>query len=349
MRNGATLLRIFEPRRLDIIPLLGWDRTPLFVSLLRLSLWADGVIHQSLNAHQILYFTIAYDWMLFGHNLEDRLSKGEEIFFFCFYFLKHIVDDEYSVISSRCSRTKHPVLRNDSDSQLDNVMFDSESVVTLSSVSSNLSLNSWCSSVSQNSRDSQDNNPPAVFPGASNENHEESHSNGYAVLSVIIFTAFQCTIRNFGFLKTCVTIYKIFYPKLVDERSIVKYIFADETKSVDCHSSSLVSDPAPHRSSTKRMQSKTIRYPLFINKSLLRINRTAPYFPRNFNKIFVFKLTRNSLLFNVSSKKKISSWKENLQPSIPLSRNSERKNRFSEKEISVKKKAIAFRKIINIE
>lgn len=142
-------------------------------------MWADGVVHQSLDAHQILYFTIAYDWMLFGHNLEDRLSKGEEIFFFCFYFLKHIVDDEYSVLSQRCSRTKHPVLRNDSDSQLDNVMFDSESVVTLSSVSSNLSLNSWCSSVSQNSRDSQDNNPPAVFPGASNDNHEESHSNGY--------------------------------------------------------------------------------------------------------------------------------------------------------------------------
>ncbi|KAG8239822.1 hypothetical protein J437_LFUL019454 [Ladona fulva] len=76
----------------------GWDRTPLFISLLRLSLWADGVVHQSLNPAQILYFTIAYDWMLFGHNLEDRLSKGEEIFFFCFYFLKHIVEDEFSVI-----------------------------------------------------------------------------------------------------------------------------------------------------------------------------------------------------------------------------------------------------------
>lgn len=36
----------------------GWDRTPLFVSLLRLSLWADGLIHQSLSAIQILYFTI---------------------------------------------------------------------------------------------------------------------------------------------------------------------------------------------------------------------------------------------------------------------------------------------------
>lgn len=36
----------------------GWDRTPAFCSLLRLSLWADGLIHQSLSAIQILYFTI---------------------------------------------------------------------------------------------------------------------------------------------------------------------------------------------------------------------------------------------------------------------------------------------------
>jgi myotubularin-related protein 14 len=36
----------------------GWDRTPLFCSLLRVSLWADGLVHQSLSAIQILYFTI---------------------------------------------------------------------------------------------------------------------------------------------------------------------------------------------------------------------------------------------------------------------------------------------------
>ncbi|TNN79663.1 Myotubularin-related protein 14 [Liparis tanakae] len=44
----------------------GWDRTPLFVSLLRLSLWADGAVHASLEPAQILYLTIAYDWFLFG-------------------------------------------------------------------------------------------------------------------------------------------------------------------------------------------------------------------------------------------------------------------------------------------
>lgn len=79
----------------------GWDRTPLFVSLLRLSLWADGAIHQSLSAIQILYFTIAYDWLLCGHRLVDRLEKGEEIFFFCFYVLKYLMDDEFSVIGQR--------------------------------------------------------------------------------------------------------------------------------------------------------------------------------------------------------------------------------------------------------
>ncbi len=40
----------------------GWDRTPLFVSLLRISLWADGFVHTSLSAEEILYLTIAYDW-----------------------------------------------------------------------------------------------------------------------------------------------------------------------------------------------------------------------------------------------------------------------------------------------
>lgn len=68
----------------------GWDRTPLFISLLRITLWADGIIHQSLDALQMMYLTVAYDWYLFGHNLSDRLSKGEDIFFFCFNMLKYM-------------------------------------------------------------------------------------------------------------------------------------------------------------------------------------------------------------------------------------------------------------------
>ncbi|XP_017147954.1 myotubularin-related protein 14 [Drosophila miranda] len=83
----------------------GWDRTPLFVSLVRLSLWADGLIHQSMNAMQMAYFTLAYDWYLFGHQLPDRLKRGEDIMFFCFHVLKFITDEEYSIVEHR-KRTK---------------------------------------------------------------------------------------------------------------------------------------------------------------------------------------------------------------------------------------------------
>ncbi|KAH8032826.1 hypothetical protein HPB51_002980 [Rhipicephalus microplus] len=44
----------------------GWDRTALFVSLLRLSLWADNAIHQNLSALEMAYLTAAYDWFLFS-------------------------------------------------------------------------------------------------------------------------------------------------------------------------------------------------------------------------------------------------------------------------------------------
>uniref|UniRef100_A0A8C7ZTD2 Myotubularin related protein 14 n=1 Tax=Oryzias sinensis TaxID=183150 RepID=A0A8C7ZTD2_9TELE len=62
----------------------GWDRTPLFVSLLRFSLWADGAVHASLEPAEILYLTI--------------------IFFFCFNFLKHIVSEKFSAVrKQRCA------------------------------------------------------------------------------------------------------------------------------------------------------------------------------------------------------------------------------------------------------
>ncbi|XP_063700425.1 myotubularin-related protein 14 [Culicoides brevitarsis] len=126
----------------------GWDRTPLFVSLLRLSLWADGQIHQSLNAIQMLYLTIAYDWFLFGHNLPDRLCKGEEIFFFCFYVLKHIMDDEFSTVKRR-PKSKHSsgsssiaVIRTDSECAFDGILLEG------GSRGSSISLNSTCSCAS---------------------------------------------------------------------------------------------------------------------------------------------------------------------------------------------------------
>eukprot|EP00050_Salpingoeca_kvevrii_P007626 m.297443 g.297443 ORF g.297443 m.297443 type:complete len:672 (+) comp13612_c0_seq1:58-2073(+) len=86
----------------------GWDRTPLFISLLRLSLWADGEVHQSLSAMEILYLTIAYDWLLFGHLLHDRLQKGEEIFFFCFEFLRYITDETYGPQAEAGDKSSEP-------------------------------------------------------------------------------------------------------------------------------------------------------------------------------------------------------------------------------------------------
>eukprot|EP00011_Vannellida_sp_DIVA3-517-6-12_P013579 CAMPEP_0114624268 /NCGR_PEP_ID=MMETSP0168-20121206/10681_1 /TAXON_ID=95228 ORGANISM="Vannella sp., Strain DIVA3 517/6/12" /NCGR_SAMPLE_ID=MMETSP0168 /ASSEMBLY_ACC=CAM_ASM_000044 /LENGTH=576 /DNA_ID=CAMNT_0001835541 /DNA_START=103 /DNA_END=1830 /DNA_ORIENTATION=- len=75
----------------------GWDRTPLFVSLIRLSLWADGEVHQSLGAKEVLYLTLAYDWLLFRHKLLDRTNRGEDIFYYCFYFLQFISGPEFSI------------------------------------------------------------------------------------------------------------------------------------------------------------------------------------------------------------------------------------------------------------
>lgn len=152
----------------------GWDRTPLFISLLRILLWADGAIHQSLNAHQMLYFTLAYDWYLFGHNLPgrspfaisgilsnslnsptspDRLSKGEEILFFCFYVLKFFHNEEYCTTFNRritknsvssSSSSSVCVLRTDSAGDVENMFSEVEST------GSNLSLNSFESGRSHN-------------------------------------------------------------------------------------------------------------------------------------------------------------------------------------------------------
>jgi len=82
----------------------GWDRTPLFVSLVRLSLWADGLIHQSLSVDEIVYLTLAYDWLLFNHQFTNRLDKREEIMHFCFDFLSHIASEEYSLLT-HCPHT----------------------------------------------------------------------------------------------------------------------------------------------------------------------------------------------------------------------------------------------------
>ncbi|CAD5121710.1 DgyrCDS10194 [Dimorphilus gyrociliatus] len=75
----------------------GWDRTPLFISLIRLSLWADGAVNESLSDTEMAYFTLAYDWFLHGHQLCERISKKENVLVFLFSFLNEISSEEYSI------------------------------------------------------------------------------------------------------------------------------------------------------------------------------------------------------------------------------------------------------------
>ncbi|XP_042180719.1 myotubularin-related protein 14-like isoform X2 [Oncorhynchus tshawytscha] len=119
----------------------GWDRTPLFVSLLRLSLWADGAVHASLEPAEILYLTIAYDWFLFGHMLPDRLSKGEEIFFFCFNFLKHIVSENFSAMKKPSFHRRKNSHFKDTDFTVDDLcQLKSRDRGSVTSLSSDFSL-----------------------------------------------------------------------------------------------------------------------------------------------------------------------------------------------------------------
>ncbi len=140
----------------------GWDRTPLFMSLLRLSLWADGKVHQKLTPMEITFLTVSYDWFLFGHNLNDRLNKGEEILFFCFYFLKYITSEEYSIdfLSTSTKERKQSV-----DGLINGEDFHSQLLLEENQISgkyggSTTSLNSSCSSASNRSHDC----PPMYFP-----------------------------------------------------------------------------------------------------------------------------------------------------------------------------------------
>jgi hypothetical protein len=80
----------------------GWDRTPLFISLIRICLWADGLAHESLDPEQFLFLTLSYDWLLFSHQLKNRIQKDEEIMYFCFHFLQFL-DDRVEFVDSDAS------------------------------------------------------------------------------------------------------------------------------------------------------------------------------------------------------------------------------------------------------
>uniref|UniRef100_A0A8C7ZT74 Myotubularin related protein 14 n=1 Tax=Oryzias sinensis TaxID=183150 RepID=A0A8C7ZT74_9TELE len=114
----------------------GWDRTPLFVSLLRFSLWAD-----LLQVHTFVTAELTNTLMLVclcSHLLPDRLSKGEEIFFFCFNFLKHIVSEKFSAV--RKQRRKNSQFRDGEFTVEDLCQLRSRDRGSVTSLSSDFSL-----------------------------------------------------------------------------------------------------------------------------------------------------------------------------------------------------------------
>lgn len=156
----------------------GWDRTPLFISLLRLSLWADRKIHSSLSALEILHLTLAYDWFLCGHNFIDRINRGEEILFFCFNFLKYIESEEYSCIRKARTSSDNSNKSKNSEIVADAILLDGERRNSV--CGSNTSLSSNCSSLSYKSHD----NPPSLFtntddPSEENHNLVSMEKNGH--------------------------------------------------------------------------------------------------------------------------------------------------------------------------
>lgn len=92
----------------------GWDRTPLYTSLIRISLWADGEAHESLSALEMTYLTLAYDWLLFNHYFVDRTNRGEDIFYFCIHMLPFLIADEFSIHSIARQSNNSPSLRSES-------------------------------------------------------------------------------------------------------------------------------------------------------------------------------------------------------------------------------------------
>ena len=116
----------------------GWDRTPLFISLLRLSLWADGLLHQSLNAEEVVYLTLAYDWLLFSHQFSDRIDKNEEILHFCFEFLKDMTSREYSLLPLIEGNTSSFATADTDDMfAMDNISIDADRVSNLENCNGN--------------------------------------------------------------------------------------------------------------------------------------------------------------------------------------------------------------------
>ncbi|KAJ3602391.1 hypothetical protein NHX12_030146 [Muraenolepis orangiensis] len=81
---------------------------------------------------------VVHPMLLSSHMLPDRLSKGEEIFFFCFNFLKHIVSEKFSAI--RKPRRKNSHFKDNDFTMEDLCQLKSRDRGSVTSLSSDFSL-----------------------------------------------------------------------------------------------------------------------------------------------------------------------------------------------------------------
>ncbi|KAJ3450462.1 myotubularin-related protein [Anaeramoeba flamelloides] len=106
--NFMKLIELYFERMIQILKdpnetgllihcLSGWDRTPLFISMIRLSLWADGLLHSHFSAKEMAYFLVSYDWYLFYHRLRRRLQEKAELIHFVVYMMQFLTDSKFSL------------------------------------------------------------------------------------------------------------------------------------------------------------------------------------------------------------------------------------------------------------
>jgi len=163
--------------------------------LIRISLWADGIIHPTLSPYQLLYYTIAYDWLLFGHDLKDRLSKGEEIFFFCFDFLKYIEKDQFSMHKQK--------LRDDKTSRYSESQSDSSLPDEIPFYFPNVKTSPKNGSPSSIGQSSMDSDPP-VFSADILDNQDDSRNNMYVYINLHIFKDHDIHISTLFVILNCI-------------------------------------------------------------------------------------------------------------------------------------------------
>ncbi|KAK2963475.1 hypothetical protein BLNAU_1518 [Blattamonas nauphoetae] len=96
------LLNTLATRSFSVHCISGWDRTPFFVALVRVLLWADGECHKSLSPLELAYLLVGYDFLLFTHQLTLRLHNGEHVLAFFISILPHLLNPTWFRFSKRC-------------------------------------------------------------------------------------------------------------------------------------------------------------------------------------------------------------------------------------------------------